>query len=313
MAIKRFFRRGSGTDAVAEVLVNGVAIIERLFEPDMMDRLLARVTPELDALDAGGGGWFGNAKRSVPGLFARGREFSEALLLNEYLLEVADGVLLPDFPMSARLQAREPEYRSHPIFEPNLLVESDVPVIDPRVGPNCHHYRVNASVAMQACPGGTHQQLHRDEWRYLPYLRRDPEGPELTVAFMVAATDFTTRNGATRFVPGSNRWERGRAPSEAEVVQAVMPKGSVAVWLGSVFHGMAANDSSEPRTGFLFSYVVDYLTQEENQFMTVPSHVAATLPRRAQQLLGYRASHGLNSYEGLGGRAHVQYQRDAGD
>ena len=76
--------------------------------------------------------------------------------------------------------------------------------IDPKVGPNCHHYHINASVVMQVCPGGENQMLHRYEWRYRPYLTRDPKGPELSLASMVALTDFTEHNGATRFFVGSN-------------------------------------------------------------------------------------------------------------
>ena len=99
----------------------------------------------------------------------------------------------------------------------------------------------------------TNQMLHRDEWRYRPYMTRDPQGPELSLAFMVALTDFTAENGATRFVVGSNTWPEGRMPAEDQVEQAVMQKGSVGVWLGSVYHGLGINSTDTPRTGLIFS------------------------------------------------------------
>lgn len=287
--IKRFQSDGVMTEVVAEVRRHGVAIIEDLIPEDVIDGLRAKLEPPLAEQEPGGGNFFGNRKRSVYAIFGRGEEFSEHLLLNEQLLEVADGILLPRFPMASSAVLPDREHNGEEMF-----VQAP-----PLVGPNCHHYRINASVAMQVCKGGTNQPLHRDEWRYLPYLHRDPAGPEYTVAFMVAITDFTEENGATRFVPDSNNWDYQRRPQDDEVVQAVMRKGSVAVWLGSVFHGLGTNTVDEPRLGIIFSHAVDHMTQEENQFMAVPPDKAFKLPKRAQQLIGYRSSPGLNYIEGL--------------
>lgn len=71
--IKRCNQDGDLTDAVAEIRCNGVVIIERLFSVALMDVLLADVEGELDAQALGGGQFFGGRKRSVNGLFARGR------------------------------------------------------------------------------------------------------------------------------------------------------------------------------------------------------------------------------------------------
>ncbi len=290
LAIRRFSPEDDMMEVVDEIQNNGVAVIENLFPSQIIDSLLEKLLPELDLQEPGGGSFFGSKKRSLMSLFGRGACFSEHLLLNEKLLQVADGILLPDFPMAARNAGKAPS-----VFEGGWPAKAP----DPRVGPNCHHYRINASVAMQVCQGGTDQPLHRDEWRYLPYMHRDPEGPEYSLAFMVAMSDFTADNGATRFIPGSNRWSQNRRPLDKEVVQAVMPKGSVAVWLGSVFHGLGTNETVEPRNGLIFSYAIDRMTQEENQFVAVPWALARTLPKKAQQLIGYRSSQGLNFIEGL--------------
>ncbi len=106
---------------------------------------------------------------------------------------------------------------------------------------------------------------------------------------MWAVSDFTAENGATRVIPGSHLWEREREATEEDIVQAVMPKGSVLVWLGSLLHGMGVNGTDAPRTGLVSAYSVGCLRQEENQYLSCPPEVAAELPGKVQQLLGYKA------------------------
>ena len=114
-----------------------------------------------------------------------------------------------------------------------------------------------------------------------------------------------TRPQITSHPAGSHRWEEDRRPDEGgrgggdRVVQAVMPAGSVALWLGGTFHGLGASTTPAPRTGFIYSFVVDRFTQEENQLLAIPPDVARTLPERAQQLLGYRSSPNINWVIGL--------------
>ena len=294
-SIRRFRPDDAAGDIAREIRDNGLAMVEKLFAPEVADLLVAKVEPALDEQEPGGGDFFGHRRRSVGALFARGPEFAEHLLLNERVLEVLDLILLPEHPMAEATPRRVRE--KVPNGADGLPGDfHDRP--DPLVGPNCHHYRINATVAMQVVEGGANQYLHRDEWRYKPYMHRDPDGPELSLAIMVAGTDFTAENGATRYAPGSNRWPAGRMPEEHEVVQAVMPKGSIVFWLGSVFHGLGINHTNTPRTGFIYSFALDYLAQEENQFVSVPPEIAGTLPPRAQQLLGYRMSSVVNFVAG---------------
>ena len=78
-----------------------------------------------------------------------------------------------------------------------------------------------------------------------------------------------------------------------------MPKGSAVFWLGKTLHGLGASRDGAPRNGILFTFVVDWLATEENQYVAVPPEVARTLPERAQQVLGYRSSPTLGWVPGL--------------
>ena len=129
--------------------------------------------------------------------------------------------------------------------------------------------------------------LHRDElvWCQVP----EPH-PELQVASIIALEDFTAENGATRVVPGSHRWPRDRQPQLDELVAAEMPAGAAIIYLGSTIHGGGPNTTkTQRRRGMHMSFNLGWLRTEENNYLTTPPKIARTLPRRAQELLGYAA------------------------
>jgi ectoine hydroxylase-related dioxygenase (phytanoyl-CoA dioxygenase family) len=67
-----------------------------------------------------------------------------------------------------------------------------------------------------------------------------------------------------------------------------MPRGSVVLYTGRTVHGGGANDSDAWRTGVNVDYVLGWLRQEENQYLSVPRDVAAALPEEVQRLMGYQ-------------------------
>jgi ectoine hydroxylase-related dioxygenase (phytanoyl-CoA dioxygenase family) len=146
------------------------------------------------------------------------------------------------------------------------------------------HYQLSAPTGIQIGPGEPEQILHRDDSIYpLP----EPHG-EVVLNTMWALDDFTCENGATRFVPGSHRWEPGRSPAPADAfVQAEMPAGSVAFYTGSIWHGGGANRTDRPRLGVILEYVAAWLRPQENHVIGVSPQIVARLPERLQELLGY--------------------------
>lgn len=173
------------------------------------------------------------------------------------------------------------------------------------LGPFCADWTLNIGHVLQRGPGAEQQYIHRDEdvWSFMPKPH-----PELQVASLVALTEFTAENGATRLVPGSNHWTDDRYPTDDELVVAEMPAGGAVLYLGSTFHAGGTNSTvNERRRGFHLSFVVGWLRTEENNTLATPPDVARTLPLRAQELLGYKAHDAIATGGGYLGTVDVRH------
>lgn len=149
---------------------------------------------------------------------------------------------------------------------------------------HCARIQLTYTQAIRLGPGETPQPLHRDDEVYsLP----PPGGVEWALIGMWAVSDFAAANGATLVVPGSHRWPRERVARPTEIGQAVMPKGSLLLHLGSVLHAGGANGTGDDRIGLSVNYALGWLRQTENQILAMPPERARTLPPRLQDLLGY--------------------------
>lgn len=135
-------------------------------------------------------------------------------------------------------------------------------------------------------PNSPAQALHRDQWcfDFFPF----PDDVEVELSSIWAMHDFTEENGATRIIPGSHLEGNEVLQHEHRVVSAVMPKGSVVLYSGRTVHGGGNNRSTSTRTALNVDYVLGWLRQEENQYLSVPPEVARTLPEHVQRLAGYQ-------------------------
>lgn len=155
--------------------------------------------------------------------------------------------------------------------------------------------QLHFSTLVAVGPGESAQKLHRDQWAWDFHHFRS--GKEVLVNTMWAMTDFTAENGATLVVPGSHLLGDVREVSEQEAVAAEMPAGSVMLFTGSTFHGAGANNSQEERIGMIIGYAANWLRQEENQYLAVPTKRARELPEEVQKLLGYDQLYSLGFVE----------------
>ena len=176
--------------------------------------------------------------------------------------------------------ARSPSFRplaKHPLVTGTL---------DRVLGDHATSYQLHLTQVIDIGPGEPGQLVHRDQWAFdfFPF----PAGYEVECHVMWAMTDFTELNGATRVIPGSHKWEDKLRPAYEETVPAEMPKGSVFVYVGSVYHGGGANRSSERRLGINVGYTLSWLRQEENQYLACPPEVARTIDEDLAKLIGYR-------------------------
>ena len=151
------------------------------------------------------------------------------------------------------------------IFEPNYLL-SQLQVI------NIH-------------PDEAAQPLHYDDGFYpWPRPRR-----ALGAATIIAVDDFTEDNGATVLIPGSHAWG-DQMPTEADKakrIKAIMPKGSVLFFLGTLWHGGGSNQSGDPRMCLTAQYCAPFCRTQENYSLSIPKAQVKTFSENIQRLLGY--------------------------
>ncbi len=148
-----------------------------------------------------------------------------------------------------------------------------------------NNYQLHLTQLIRIEPGGPAQVVHRDQWAFDFFTF--PTGYQVQCNTIWAATDFTDANGATRVVPGSHLAEDKLRFEPTDTEPAEMDRGSVLLYVGSLYHGGGPNHSDADRVGVNITYSVGWLRQEENQFLTVPPEIARELPERLQRLLGY--------------------------
>jgi ectoine hydroxylase-related dioxygenase (phytanoyl-CoA dioxygenase family) len=275
------FGPGSDPDSIAAALDrDGAVIVEDLLPLDVVARVNDEVAAEVAAADPDEElfnpvmqAFHGPFTKQVAGVPGISRTFATDVMCHPVLLALCDRILLP----------------------------------------SCARYQLNLGHLLQRGPGSEEQWLHRDEavWSDVPRPH-----PELQLASVVAFVDFTRENGATRVVPGSHRWAdrqltpaeqvAGAAPAPEQIAFAEMPAGSAVIYLGGTIHAGGANSTEVPRRGAHLSYCLGWLRTEENNYLSIPPAIAATLPRQAQELLGYAVHDSIPRGGGYLGMVRMQ-------
>ncbi|CAK3821014.1 toxin biosynthesis proten (Fum3) [Lecanosticta acicola] len=152
-------------------------------------------------------------------------------------------------------------------------------------------YWLSAASTLNAAGPQAAQTLHRDLEQSPPYVLLGPESTEAVVNFLVALTDFTEENGATRLIPGSNKWSYDQRGRIDQSIPALLKAGDCLFFSGKVVHGMGENSTSTERKCIQMSTVAGFLTPTEAHPFTVTLETAKKLSRRGQRYLGFRSQY----------------------
>ncbi|WP_417465012.1 phytanoyl-CoA dioxygenase family protein [Kordiimonas sp.] len=191
-----------------------------------------------------------------------------------------------------------------PALWPFFMHEDLLKIIKPLLWDDC---LVTAALAANVLPGEQPQAFHVDDGFYpLPRPR-----PAFSVGAIWAMDDFTADNGATELIPYSHKWGEGEkpegvlelqdafhrhepgqgdgwhSPENAEIVKAEMPRGSVLIFLGNLWHRAGGNKTDGARLGLFPQYCASWARTQENFFLSIPKETVAEMPTVMQELLGY--------------------------
>jgi ectoine hydroxylase-related dioxygenase (phytanoyl-CoA dioxygenase family) len=174
-----------------------------------------------------------------------------------------------------------PLYQRIPVH-PNVL-----PVVERVLDPGL---LISSLSSIAIGPDEDAQMIHADD----QVVALPKPHPPIICNTMWAITDFTEENGATRLCPGTHKLDHSPDPLEHyESIPAEMAKGSVLIWVGSLWHGGGANRTNRRRVGIAMNYCAGFVRQQENQQLGIPRETVKTFPRRLQELVGYSIYNGL--------------------
>lgn len=224
-----------GWAAVARICValhhDGCVVLEHAVSEATCERVIAEMTPYLE--QAGyGDGFLGRATRRAGACVSRSPA-SRELIQHPLILQLCRGVLGVQ------------------------LLHMDHKGLGDWLVPGNEQFPFQLSLSQTICIGPDErtvpkpQPLHRDGWGFVIDMQQQMENE---ISTMWALDEFTSDNGATRVVLGSHRWSKSRKPMDDEAMQAVMPRGSVVLYLGDCFHSGSANRSKALRHGFNCDY-----------------------------------------------------------
>lgn len=247
-------------DILAVFHEDGGVIIQGLLDPSQVEQINREIDPAMQALEPGSrhddefvAEFHGRNTKRLTNLVTRSRTFGT---------EVIDHDLV------------------HALAEAIFLEESGT-------------YAMTTAQIIEIGPGNAAQMLHRDLENWFPFIGMGPAGPEVVINFLIAMTEFTEENGATRVIPGSNHWpdfeDRG---TPEQTVPAEMSPGDALLFSGKTAHGGGANRSTDfYRRALSFAFNPGYLVGEEAYPFLVDMELARSLSPRVQQLIGFRSQY----------------------
>lgn len=222
----------------------------------------------------------------LPGVLSEAE--CDALVEDLERLEVELGITPANNSFEGRATWRIYNLLAHgPRFEAIPVHPAVLPVVESVLDRGC---LVSSLSSIAIGPGEVAQPIHADD-QLIPLPK--PHPPTVCNT-MWALTEFTEDNGATRIIPGSHLAATNPDyGAHYDSVPAVMSKGSVLVWHGSLWHGGGANRTQQRRVGIAMNYCAGWIRQQENQQLGLPVDLVRTFAPRLQELVGYDVYMGL--------------------
>jgi ectoine hydroxylase-related dioxygenase (phytanoyl-CoA dioxygenase family) len=213
---------------------------------------------------------------------------ADALLADVARLENELGIAFAENTFEGRRTKRVYNLLAHgPRFEAIPVHPTVLPVVEGVLDSGC---LVSSLSSIAIHPGEVAQPIHADD-QLLPL---DKPHVATVCNSMWALTDFTEENGATRILPGTHLRDHSPAyGSEHASIPAEMPRGSVLVWHGSLWHGGGANKSNAVRVGIAMNYCAGWIRQQENQQLGLSVDTVRRFSPRLRELVGYGIYRGL--------------------
>ncbi|RKK06533.1 hypothetical protein BFJ65_g18730 [Fusarium oxysporum f. sp. cepae] len=169
-------------------------------------------------------------------------------------------------------------------------------VCDEVLKKNIGDYWMSTAQLIEIGPGNVQQPLHRDAGNWWPFYVMGPAGPTCYLNFLMALTDTTVENGATRFIPGSNKWsytaDWPNTGSDDWTLPVELKAGDVLVIDDRIVHGGGANKTKDfHRRVVSVAITSSVFTQEEANSLVIKPELAKNLPERVKRFLGFRSQY----------------------
>jgi ectoine hydroxylase-related dioxygenase (phytanoyl-CoA dioxygenase family) len=157
-------------------------------------------------------------------------------------------------------------------------------------------YRLSSFGANVTTPGSKTMFIHADQI-YVPAPW--PSYP-LALNLIWALDDFTLERGATHFLPGSHKSDRGPDTTKfyPDTVPIICKAGSVVAMDARVWHHTGANTTADQRRAALLLYFVNWfiLPQQDWAAMVSPE-LREELSPHLLELLGFREKASMHLFE----------------
>eukprot|EP01084_Bolivina_argentea_P014598 27276_1 len=140
-------------------------------------------------------------------------------------------------------------------------------------------------------PNALKQAWHYDNHFSNMYPKRtDPLKCIMQISTLFAIDDFTETNGATVFIPKSHLWDIKKIPNNNDkknAIKAIMKRGSILIFTGTLWHSGGANISNKSRTCLQLSFRQPWLRGGQNMMLAVKRDIVRQMDTVVQKRIGY--------------------------